>query len=374
MRKGIYIHIPFCSYKCPYCDFYSVTDVSFSTQDYTGLIAKEAELRGYTLSRPNTIYFGGGTPSLMDPDHLEGLMIILDRFFDLSCAEEITLEANPETVTTQKLKGYRKLGINRISIGVQSFNPRGLKALGRHHSPDECRSAYLRAREAGFDNINIDLIWGWPGQRDDELLEDLHTAIELRPDHISLYLLTYHQGTPFGDMLREGKCMEIPEESVERMYKIICGVMKEAGYMHYEISNWCLEGKECRHNLLYWEMDPFLGLGAGAWGFVSSARYGNVRNLQRYREMLMSGKVPEYKRLTLSEDDIFEEKIMLGLRTSRGVDEKIIKIPEHLEVFFRHEGGKIAIREEYMILSNELISEVLVYNSLLNNLTEVKDG
>ena len=374
MRTGIYIHIPYCTYKCPYCDFFSVTKSSVSPQEYTELISAEADLRKDQISRPRTIYFGGGTPSLLEPHQLDHLLSTMEQTFDLSSVEEITLEANPETLSLQKLTGYRKLGINRISIGVQSFDPKGLKVLGRKHSPEDCQRACLLAREAGFENINIDLIWGWPGQSEDDLLEDLQTAVDLSPDHLSLYLLTFHRGTPFGDMLREGKIHEVAEEKVARMYRLICDFMKEAGYMHYEISNWCLDGKECRHNLLYWEMNPFLGLGAGAWGFAGGVRYANAMSLEKYSDMLRSGELPEFKRFALSEDELLEERIMLGLRLSKGVDERILRIPEHLKGFFRHKKGKVAIREEYMILSNELISEVLVYNSLLNNLTEVKDG
>jgi len=371
VKSGIYIHIPFCTYKCPYCDFYSLTETAVSKKEYTELITKEAELRNGQIPPPETLYFGGGTPSLLEPQDIERIMESLDRNLDLSSVKEVTLEANPESLSSKKLRGFREAGVNRLSIGVQSFSLKGLKTLGRKHSPDDSIRAFLMAREEGFENINIDLIWGWEEQRKEDLLHDLERTLELRPEHVSLYLLTYHPGTPMGELYKKGKVREADEERISDFYRTMGELLRNSGYKHYEVSNWSLEGRECRHNILYWERKPFLGLGAGAWGFVNGFRYANVMNLEKYGEMVKKGLLPEARRLHLSPEESFEERVMLGLRLSKGLPEVIVRIPPHLEEFFERKEGRVAIREEFLILSNELITEVLVYNSPLNNLTEV---
>ncbi len=370
MSEGIYIHIPFCTYKCPYCDFFSVSGKEDRAGDYLRAILREAYLRKCTVGRPKTLYLGGGTPSLFPPGAIEALLEGLEKSFDLSEVSEITLEANPESLSYKKLKGFRKAGINRLSIGVQSFTEKGLEVLGRRHTPEDSVRAFFMARDAGFENINLDLIWGWHGQKEKDLLTDLERVKELSCEHVSAYLLTYHSTTEMGRALEKGIIKSQEEENIAQFYGIICDELRRAGYNHYEISNWAVEGRECSHNLLYWSLKPFLGLGSGAWGMVDGMRYGNVKSVERYIDLISGGRLPEYSREPVEE----EERIMLGLRTSEGVEKGCVRIPEHLEDFFEEVEDRIRIRERMWILSNEIISEVLVYNSNLNKSMEVCNG
>ena len=370
MRGGIYIHIPFCSYKCPYCDFFSVAGKENYIRDYIKAVLKEAQLREGQLSKPETLYLGGGTPSLLSPEYIEFLLEGLDNILDLSEVSEITLEANPESLSYQKLKGFRKAGVNRLSIGVQSFTEKGLSVLGRKHTAEDSARAFLMARDAGFENINLDLIWGWHGQTRENLLTDLQKVRELSPEHLSAYLLTYYSTTEMGKALKNGLLKPTDEDKIAELYDTLCTELRGEGLVHYEISNWAREGRECIHNLLYWSMEPFLGLGSGAWGMVDGVRYGNIKNIERYIELISRGDLPEYTRAPVEE----EERIMLGLRTSKGIEKYNVRIPEHLRDFFERVENRIRIKEEMWLLSNEIISEVLVYNSNLNKSAEVCNG
>jgi oxygen-independent coproporphyrinogen-3 oxidase len=350
---GIYVHIPFCDYKCPYCDFFSLSHRPIGEDEYVELLIKEAELRA-GLKKPSTLYLGGGTPSLLHPKILERLLEGLDKVFDLSLTREITIEANPETLTPEKLKGYLSLGINRLSIGVQSFLEKGLLSLGRKHGPWEAIRAYSFARDAGFENINLDIIWGWHPQREEDLLEDIETATSLDPEHLSFYLLTkYGDGSPE----RTG------EDRVASLYKLLTERLRDSGYIHYEISNWAKEGKECKHNLLYWNRLPYIGLGVSSSGFDGRVRYTNARNIEEYRKKVEGRTLPEAFSETIGEEEAMRERLILGLRLLEGIPSEGVKIPNHLFEFMQTSGGRLSIKEEYMILSNEIISELLVYNS-----------
>ncbi len=370
MKGGIYIHIPFCYYRCPYCDFFSVVGKEDYIRDYLKSILKEADLRREQLIKPETLYLGGGTPSLLSPEDIEFILERLDKTLDLSEVSEITLEANPESLSYQKLKGFAKAGVNRLSIGVQSFTEKGIEVLGRKHTPEDSARAFLMARDAGFENINLDLIWGWHGQEREDLLTDLQKVRELSPEHLSAYLLTYHSTTEMGRAIKNGLLKPTGEEKVAEFYQTLCTELRGEGLFHYEISNWATEGKECLHNLLYWSMEPFLGLGSGAWGMVDGVRYGNIKSIERYIELISRGDLPEYTRAPVEE----EERIMLGLRTSKGIEKDRIRIPKHLKDFFERVENRIRIKEEMWLLSNEIISEVLVYNSNLNKSAEVCNG
>ena len=365
MNSGIYIHIPFCTYRCPYCDFFSLTGKESFREKYVNLLVKEAKLRSEGFGRPSTIYLGGGTPSLLEPTLLDRLLTSLDKTFDLSEVCEITIEANPETLDLEKLKGYRDIGVNRISIGVQSFSRKGLRVLGRLHSRGDSLRSIEMARTAGFENINIDLIWGWEGQSLQLLKDDLSMVREIDPVHVSFYLLTLH---PHSEL----KCVD--EDEVSLLYSFICEELADMRYTHYEISNWAKPGFECFHNLIYWRRLPFIGLGTSAWGFTGGVRYQNLRNLRLYEDFIQKGKVPTEREEIIGPDEELEERIFLGLRTMEGVDEGLLKVPEHLWNFLRKEGGRIVIKEEFMILSNEIISQLLVYNSFLSKSSEVCHG
>ncbi len=371
MVKGIYVHIPFCSYKCPYCDFTSLTNSPVSGEEYVNLLKREIGFYKGMDYGLETLYFGGGTPTLLEPKLLGEIIEEVQKF---GSPEEITVEANPETVSGNKLKELKKLGVNRLSIGVQSFLSKGLEALGRKHSVEDSIRAYESAREVGFETVSIDLIYAYPGQKAEDVEEELRWIDRLRPDHLSAYMLTPYEGTPLGFRAKSGEVKLPEEEELASIYDLLWRGLKELGYERYELSNWAQRGKECRHNLLYWTMEEFVGLGVSAWGFVGRVRYGNTKNVLSYAEGVLSNKRPLESEVFISDRDFFEESLMLRLRLrwGLGAEEKEL-IPPHLVEFFEEREGRLGIREEFMLLANEITAEVLVYNSDRKPL-EVRNG
>ena len=361
MVKGIYVHIPFCSHKCPYCDFTSLTSSPVSPEEYVSLLRREMEIYGGVESRIKTLYFGGGTPTLFDPHLLRRIAEDLDRFFDLSELGEFSVECNPSTYGLSEFRELVSLGVNRLSIGAQTFSEKGLKVLGRDHSPREVLEAYQNAREAGFESVSLDLIYAYPYQTLEDLERDLEILGDLAPDHVSAYMLTPYKNTPLGVDVSEGKLSLPQEETISRMYEALTEGLRSMGYLRYEISNWSKEGKECKHNLLYWTMEEFLGLGVSAWGFVNGVRYGNTKNILSYRKKLLEGDPPIESRNHLSDRELFEEAIMLRLRLRNGLPSRWAElIPEKLKGFFEFSQGGVGIKEEFMILYNEIVSELMV--------------
>lgn len=349
MIRAIYVHIPFCSYRCPYCNFVSLTNSPISPEDYVDLVIKEAKLYGDMRVSPESLYFGGGTPTLLKPSLLGRLMEGLSGCFDFSNLREVTVERNPETYSLKELKALRDMGINRLSIGVQSFTEKGLRALGRKHTREDVIRAYEESVEAGFDNINLDLIYAYPGQSVEDVEEEIRWLGILKPRHVSAYMLTPH----------------LPdEETLSSIYDALWKGLRALGYRRYEISNWALEGGECVHNLFYWTREEFLGLGLSAWSFYGETRYGNTKNILTYAEALQEGRKPTESVVRLGEEERFEEFLMLCLRLREGLPYALEHlIPAELEPFFEKGERGIGIKEEFMLLANEIISEVLVYNS-----------
>ncbi len=374
MIKALYFHIPFCSYKCPYCDFLSLVGAPLDYEEYVNLLIEETKLYSHYGRDIRTLYLGGGTPTLLKPDTLGYLIDRLDKVLDLSGVVEITVECNPETYTTEDFRKLRRLGVNRLSVGAQSFTEKGLRSLGRRHSVSDTVRAYHEAREAGFENINLDIIYAYPEQKSQDVEVELEWIEELRPEHVSAYMLTPYPNTPIGVEISRG-ALKVPEEDeLARIYNRLWTGLKELGYSRYEISNWSLEGFECKHNLVYWNMEEFLGLGVSAWGFIGRTRYGNTKNVVKYAEFVRKGIRPVDKSVRLSERDLFEEFVMLRLRLKEGLPKSLKHVvPPHLRRFFEEGERGIGIREEYMLLSNEIIAEVLVYNSD-RTLSEVKNG
>ncbi len=372
--KGVYIHIPFCSYKCPYCDFTSLVSSPMGYKEYVEVLIREAELYRELDTDLGSVYFGGGTPTLLGEEHLGNILEVVDRLFGITSRTEITVEANPENLTSRKAKELKNLGVNRLSLGAQSFSTKGLKALGRKHSVDDTLRAYSFAREAGIENVNLDLIYAYSGQKPEDIELELSYIEKLRPEHVSAYMLTPYEGTPLGLEVKKGN-VDLPrEEELEEIYHKLWRGLKNLGYKRYEISNWSLMGKECRHNLLYWTMKEFLGLGVSAWGFFEKKRYANTKNIVSYAKKVLEGGKPIERVISLSEEELFEESLMLRLRLRLGLDGKERKlIPPHLTEFFEEDKGRLGIREEFMLLANEIIAEVLVYNSHRKAL-EVRNG
>jgi oxygen-independent coproporphyrinogen-3 oxidase len=281
---SLYIHIPFCRSKCSYCDFNSYAGLESLIEPYVGALLAEMTLWREATQHTNvaTAYLGGGTPSLLPLTQVERIMTALRQRFRLVDDAEVSFEANPGTVDCPYLQALRSLGVNRLSLGVQSFHADELATLGRIHTAAEAHDAYNTARRAGFDNVNLDLIYGLPRQTMATWQDTLREAIALRPDHLSLYALTLEEGTPLADDVARGR-LPLPDADLAAdMYLWAEDALAAAGYQHYEISNWALPGRQCRHNLAYWLNEPYLGLGAGAHSCFDGFRFANVKDPHRY--------------------------------------------------------------------------------------------
>ena len=326
-KLELYIHIPFCVKKCDYCDFLSFPADSNTQIRYVHALLQEIRYYGNLLGDYHvpTIYIGGGTPSWLEENLIYTVLQQVASSFHVEADAEISIECNPGTVTAKKLNVYQSAGINRLSIGLQSTNNEELKALGRIHTYDQFLKTYELARNAGFENINIDLMSGLPYQTLDKFLESLQTVIRLKPEHISAYSLIIEEGTSFAKLYGEGSPLErdLPSEEEERlMYEKTEEILGENGYHRYEISNYAKEGMECRHNLGYWERKNYLGLGLGASSLLDNRRYSNTENLREYTEC--AGQPEKIRKNTehLTEEEQMEEFIFLGLRKMNGSSEQ----------------------------------------------------
>ena len=281
---SLYVHIPFCQTKCPYCDFNTYAGIESLIPAYVAALRKEVELWGSMLGHPpvHTVFFGGGTPSYLPEGDVASLMDSMGRAFDVTAVTETTLEANPGDLTRPKLQAYMESGINRLSIGVQSFDDRLLGILGRRHSADEATAAFRMARDSGFENVSIDLMYGLPHQSVGDWERSLAQAEELMPDHISMYCLTLESGTPMDSWVESGRMPEPDPDRAADMYLMAQDCMEPLGYRHYEISNWAQPGKESKHNLTYWRNEPYLGVGPGAHSYLMGHRFSNVKSPREY--------------------------------------------------------------------------------------------
>jgi len=322
---GIYVHIPFCKRKCHYCNFFSLAS-SKNKNAFTDVLLKEISLeQSYLESFPvQTIYFGGGTPSLLEPSGIQKILETLVKFFSISKNPEITLEANPDDINPESLKELRSLGINRLSIGIQSFFDRDLLFLNRIHSARTAQRSILDARNAGFQNLSIDLIYGIPGQVSSSWDQNLEIALSLEVPHISAYALTIEKKTILDLFIRQNKIPPPDEKSAVDQYRLLMRKMKERNYIQYEISNFCKEGFYSIHNSNYWKSIPYLGLGPSAHSFNGTSRKWNISNLTTYLKNINSGiSFSEEEKLTIFQR--FNEYVMTSLRTNRGCSaQKII--------------------------------------------------
>lgn len=326
---GIYLHIPFCSSKCPYCDFFSVIGDEHTLADYCRLLQRELEVHAPHWQGPcDSLFLGGGTPSLLKPDQIRILLQTIRELYSLSPEAEITLEANPGDLSFETLHDYRTAGINRLSLGVQSFDERQLASIGRRHTGEQARSAFHSTRQAGFDNISCDLIFALPGQTADDLEQDIDTLLELAPQHISCYALTLEEGTP---LHRQHQLNPLPlpdDEQSAELYLQLHEKLCAAGYEHYEISNYALPGYACRHNQSTWRRQPYLGVGAGAHSFLAKGwgeRRANPSDLENYRLALARGLQPSERLEQFDRTAAMSETLYLALRTSQGVDAQLFR-------------------------------------------------
>lgn len=327
---SMYLHYPFCRHKCNYCDFYSIISLDKSPDFFDALyqeIKMQAANPPFSELTYNTLYLGGGTPSLIPPTFLAPLVQRLTETFDFAKNAEISFEANPGTVLVDRVQAFKEAGFNRLTLGVQSFQDDELAFLTRIHSADEAKQAIDLARACGFDNIGIDLIFGIPGQTLDAWSFSLQEAVRILPEHISIYGLTYESGTPLWRLERGGSVKKCSENLEREMLLLGSQTLTEAGYEHYEISNFALPGYRSRHNSAYWNRSPYLGLGPAAHSFDGAMRKWNVDDLDAYMSLLKAQRPPLQNSETLSRRLQLEEIVLLGLRRIEGID---------LEVFQRH--------------------------------------
>ena len=335
MSLGLYVHVPFCSSICNYCNFNrSLFDAEVKTR-YVAALLEEIRTAG-DGSPADSIFFGGGTPSLLEPAEIGAVIEACRRGFDLAADAEITVEANPETASPMRLEGFRTAGVNRLSYGVQSFRDAELLRLSRTHSADRAVEAVWIAREAGFDNLSMDLMMWLPGQSIPEWLTSVDSAVALEPDHLSLYLLELYPNAPLREAMARADWSQAPDDDAADMYLEALARLDAAGYRQYEISNVARPGRECRHNLKYWSDGEWLGFGCGAHSTRAGVRWKNLESTADYVEAVRGDADPGVAHRFLSSAELAEEALMMGLRLSAGID---------LDVFGRNHG--VDVRAAY---------------------------
>ena len=339
---GLYVHIPFCKRRCLYCDFFSTTLLE-RREEYVQAVLQEISNRREEAGEPiRTIYIGGGTPSMLTAEQIRTILAAIGT----KDATEITMEANPGDLTSEYLHAIRRAGINRLSIGIQSFKDELLQLIGRRHTATQAINAVHMAQEAGFDNISIDLMYALPTQTMTLWEEDIESALRMNIQHISCYGLMYEDGTALSHMRDTGDIEPIDEDTENEMYDVLCCRLKQAGFTHYEVSNFALPGYEAKHNSSYWNGTPYVGIGAGAHSYVGRTRSWNPNDIDAYiNGIKQSNLVRESEQL--SDTDLYNEHIMLGLRTCQGiyVDKTPIKPrqnPDPLTSGLRDDNGTIA--------------------------------
>ena len=357
---GIYIHIPFCRKRCHYCDFFKSTDFSFKSRILSGL-RKELESRASELTSDeiNTIYLGGGTPSALLLDELKDILHTIQANYRISPEAEITMEANPDDLNQANLTALRQMGYNRLSMGIQSFAESDLKLMNRRHGVMQAIQSVKWAKKAGFSNLSIDLIYGLPNQTLEDWEHNVRIAVELDVQHISAYNLTYHEGTVFYDQLKKGILKELPDELSFQQFESLIRILKEAGFEHYEISNFCKPGFYSQHNSSYWKNKKYLGIGPSAHSFDLTCRRWNVSSIAKYLQGLENDESYSETEI-LTEQDRYNDYIITGLRTIWGISEDYIRT-EYSERYFVHYQK---IREKYLKSGHiTCSSEMVIINS-----------
>ena len=378
----LYIHIPFCVQKCFYCDFLSMPVDETVRRHYVRRLIEETEYqsqqyKGYEIT---SVFFGGGTPSILMETQIAEIMEALQQNFSIQKEAEITIECNPGTLARQKIITYKESGINRISMGLQSANNRELKMLGRIHTYEEFLHNYDLVRKGGIENVNVDLMSALPGQTVSDWERTLKEILKLRPEHISAYSLIIEEGTPFYQTYEEDEQRReegeepkyLPNEETEReMYRLTGALLKEKGYMQYEISNYAQKGRECQHNIGYWTRKNYLGLGLGSASLVENVRFSNTSDLQEY----LAGDFEEREREVLERREQMEEFMFLGLRMIKGVSRGDFKKAFGVEIeavygevikkmvsqgLLQQQAGRIFLTEEGISVSNYVMSEFLL--------------
>ncbi|MEE0889210.1 MAG: radical SAM family heme chaperone HemW [Bacteroidales bacterium] len=357
---GIYIHIPYCSQKCIYCNFYSIATKK-SKDNYIRAIIKEIEKRHTYLTTPiKTLYFGGGTPTCLNKEQITQIIFALKENFDLSLLEEVTIEANPEDANPEFLEHLLNLGFNRISYGIQSFNDDDLNLLNRRHNSETAINAIELSRKVGFSNISFDLMFNLPNMTLEKWEKNLEKAIELNPEHLSCYSLTLEEGTMLDKLVKKKIISLISENNSVIQFNKTKSYLEQAGFEHYEISNYCKPGFKSKHNSAYWKAEEYIGLGAAAHSFNISSRSWNPENIEEYISNINNNISPFTE--ILSEEDKYNEYIMLSLRTKEGIDEKYIEnnFPQYLPHFKRQKEKAKDLFKNPWLLNDRIAIELMI--------------
>lgn len=371
---GIYIHIPFCKKRCHYCDFYKTTETGLD-RDFINALCKEIVLqKNYLESKEiETVYLGGGTPSVLSSEQIETILENLKNIFTFSGNMEITMEANPDDINREYINRLKDTGINRISLGIQSWNDEILKFLNRRHRAEDAKKALDIIFDSGIQNISADLIYGIPGLSLKQWTEDLHKTLKTQIKHLSAYHLTIEDNTLFGKMKKAGDLKEVDESESEKQFNTLTGIIKKYGYIQYEISNFCKEGYFSVHNTNYWRREPYLGLGPSAHSYDGNSRQWNVSDVQAYIKSLEKEEVPATREI-LEIRDKYNEYIMTSLRTMWGIDLDYVEEAINKESrdylsnissrFLKYgmmnkEGNRLMLTDQGKMISDNIISELM---------------
>jgi oxygen-independent coproporphyrinogen III oxidase len=372
---GLYLHVPFCSAICNYCNFNrGLFDADVKRKYVDALIQ---EVRGATHGLrsakvlADTIYFGGGTPSLLEPEEVQSVIEACCEAFDVAADREVTLEANPESVTEERLRGYRAAGVNRISFGVQSFRDDELRRLSRLHDSARARTAFDEARRAGFENVSLDLMMWLPGQHVGEWLDSVGAAAALAPEHLSLYLLEVYPNAPLKDEMARARCSQAPDEDAATMYLEAMELLDNAGYEQYEISNVARSGRQSRHNVKYWSDGNWLGFGCGAHSTLNGARWKNLSSTQDYIDHVSRGLSAATDTRSLSPAERLGDALFMGLRLTAGVSLDVFRVRYGVDIWRRYgdalaafiqdgclqkQGDRLWLTRRGMLLANEVMA------------------
>ena len=359
---GIYLHIPFCKSRCKYCDFFSTTDLEKQSQYVDALLCEWQDRRNELRDPTRTLYIGGGTPSTLDLESIEKILLNIVQPDSTWCKiEEITLEVNPGDVTKEKAAAWRKMGINRLSMGIQTFDDTLLQLIGRRHTAQEARNAVAIAQAAGFDNISIDLMYALPSQTIQQWRKDVAQALQLGVQHISTYGLIYEEGTHLTNLLEQGIIEAVDEDTELQMYDYLVEQLTMNGFVHYEVSNFSLPGRQSKHNSSYWNNTPYLGLGAGAHSYDGNTRTWNVSDLDEYIQQAINHRLqPEKEELT--DEDKHTERVMLGLRTNQGVSVEDVQLdkaqPYLQQQLLKQEGNRLIATTQGWHILNRIIEDL----------------
>ncbi len=372
---GIYVHIPFCKSRCIYCDFFSTTLLAMRKKYVDAVCTETRQQKDYLNGETvETIYLGGGTPSQLSNGQIEAILSTIRQTFPLSCSPEITVELNPEDVTAEYVHGLKQLAVNRVSLGIQSFNDSILQFIHRRHDSAKAIEAVSVLQNMGFDNISIDLMFGFPLQTLDSWKTDINTALGLGVQHLSAYSLMYEEGTLLHSMLQNKEIQEIDDGLSLEMYRTLTRMLKDHGFVHYEISNFAQPGHESRHNSNYWNNTPYLGIGAGAHSFNGTSRQWNVSDIKQYIQGINNGKaVCETELLTT--DQKFNETVMTSLRTAKGLDMDYVSrqfgtayvnhlekaaTPYYINKELERDGQTLRLTEQGIYVSNDIMSSLFI--------------